>query len=74
MELTLMAAAGLTPRQIILSATGDAAKAIGRDDIGTLESGKWADFIVLTEDPLQDISNTRSIESVWIAGNRVKDE
>ena len=74
MELTLMAAAGLTPRQIILSATGDAAKAIGRDDIGTLESGKWADFIVLTEDPLQDICNTRSIESVWIAGNRVKDE
>jgi imidazolonepropionase-like amidohydrolase len=36
-----------------------------------LEPGKWADFVVLTEDPLADITHTRSIESVWIAGNRV---
>ncbi|MEE2710527.1 MAG: amidohydrolase family protein [Gemmatimonadota bacterium] len=74
MELSMMASAGLSPMQILSSATGNAAKAIGREDIGTLESGKWADFLVLEEDPLLDISNTRSIETVWIAGNKVGDE
>jgi len=74
MELSLMASAGLSPMQILSSATGDAAEAIGREDIGTLEPGNWADFLVLTEDPLLDIRNTRSIETVWIAGNMVDGE
>ncbi len=73
LELALMADAGLSPMQILVSATGDAARCLGLDDVGTLERGKWADFIVLTEDPLADILNSRSIESVWIAGNRVPD-
>ena len=71
MELALMADAGLSPMQILVSATGDAARCLGLDDVGTLDLGKWADFVVLTEDPLADILNSRSIESVWIAGNRV---
>jgi imidazolonepropionase-like amidohydrolase len=33
--------------------------------------GNWADFVVLSANPLDDILNTRSIESVWIAGNLV---
>ena len=74
MELALMADAGLSPMQILVSATGDAARCLGLDDVGTLERGKWADFVVLTEDPLADILNSRSIESVWIAGNRVPDK
>jgi len=40
-------------------------------DLGTVEPGKWADFVVLNADPLADIHNTRRIASVWIAGNRV---
>jgi imidazolonepropionase-like amidohydrolase len=40
-------------------------------EVGTLETGKWADLVVLTADPLADIKNTRAIDSVWIAGNRV---
>jgi imidazolonepropionase-like amidohydrolase len=40
--------------------------------VGTLEAGKWADFIVVEEDPLADIMNMRSMESVWIAGNPVE--
>jgi len=66
-----MAEAGLNPMQIIVSATGNAAKCLGFKDLGTLEVGKWADFIVLKENPLDDIRNSRSIESVWIAGNQI---
>lgn len=73
MELEMMAEAGLSPSQILMSATGDAASCLGFTDIGTLESGKWADFIVLNENPLTDISNMRSIDAVYIAGNRVPD-
>ena len=71
MELTLMAEAGLTPMEILVSATGNAAACLGLEDVGTLEAGKWADFVVLTDNPLDDINNSRTIESVWIAGNRV---
>jgi len=71
MELELMAEAGLTPMQVLVAATGDAARCLQRDDIGTLAPGRAADFVVLTEDPLEDINATRAIDSVWIAGNRV---
>jgi imidazolonepropionase-like amidohydrolase len=71
MELERMADAGLTPEQILRSATGDAARCLGLDELGTIEKGKWADFIVLNEDPLSDIRKMRSLDSVWISGNRV---
>lgn len=74
MELEMMAEAGLTPKQILMSATGDAASCLGLPEIGTLESGNWADFIVLDEDPLDNITNMRSIDAVYIAGNRVPDD
>jgi imidazolonepropionase-like amidohydrolase len=44
---------------------------MGLDDVGTLEAGKWADLLVLGADPTADVANTRSLESVWIAGNLV---
>jgi imidazolonepropionase-like amidohydrolase len=72
MELELMAKAGMTPRQVLTSATRDAARCMRVDrDLGTLEPGKWADFIALDADPLTNISNVRRISSVWIAANRV---
>jgi imidazolonepropionase-like amidohydrolase len=72
MELELMAKAGLTPKQVLLAATRDAAKCQGLDkDLGTLDAGKWADFVVLDADPLADISNVRKIAAVFVAGNRV---
>ena len=72
LELQRMVEAGLTPLQAIVSATGDAAACMQvSDDLGTLAMGNWADFVVLSANPLENILNTRSIESVWIAGNLV---
>jgi imidazolonepropionase-like amidohydrolase len=71
LEMQYMAEAGLTPAQIIQAATKNSAEFLGARDLGTLESGKWADLIVLTSNPLADIRNTRSIESVMIAGRKV---
>ncbi len=72
LEMALMAEAGLSPLQILVAATGDAARCLELDELGTIEPGKWADFVVLREDPLVDIANSRTIESVWIAGNMVE--
>ena len=73
MEMALMAEAGLSPLQILRAATADAARCMGaEDEIGTLGAGRWADFVVLTADPLEDVSNARTIESVWIGGARVE--
>ena len=71
MEFDLMAEAGLTAREILLSATSVAASCIGLDDVGTLEAGKWADFVVLREDPTANIRATRSIDAVYVAGNAI---
>jgi len=72
MELEMMAKAGLTPKQVLASATRDAARCIKLDaQVGTLEANKWADFVVLDADPLADISNVRKISAVYIAGNAV---
>lgn len=72
MELVLMERSGMNPGQILRSATGQAAECLGiEQEVGTLQPNRWADFIVLTENPLENVRNMRSIESVWIAGNRV---
>jgi imidazolonepropionase-like amidohydrolase len=72
LEMEMMAEAGLTPAQILRAATSDAARAMKVDRVGTITKGAWADFVVLDRDPLRDIRHTRSIASVWIAGNQVK--
>jgi imidazolonepropionase-like amidohydrolase len=72
LEMEMMADAGLTPAQILRSATGDAARALRVDGVGAIAKGSWADFVVLERDPLKDIRNTRGIHSVWIAGSQVK--
>ena len=72
MELELMAKAGMTPKQILQSATRDAARCWKVDaDLGTLEAKRWADFVVLDADPLANVSNVRRIADVYIAGNKV---
>ena len=70
-ELRMMVDAGMSPADAIRAATVVAAECIGQSGIGTLEPGNWGDFIVLDGNPAEDIANTRLIDSVWIAGNRV---
>jgi len=72
MELALMVGGGLTPTQALLAATSVAASCLGIDDIGTLEPGKWADFIVLDEDPTRDITYTQLIDQVYVAGQPIR--
>jgi imidazolonepropionase-like amidohydrolase len=72
LELEYEVKAGLTPMQALVTATSGSAKALNiSKDVGTLEKGKWADFVILTANPLDDIRNTRKIESVWIGGVQV---
>ncbi len=71
LELAMMAEAGMTPMQIIVSATKQPAECLGLKGLGTLTPGNAADFIVLDEDPLLDIANTRKINRVYIGGSEV---
>ncbi len=70
-ELTMMEEAGMEPHDILYSATGGAAECMGLEGVGTFERGNSADFIVLEEDPFEDIENTRTIQQVWVAGNQL---
>ena len=71
-EMEMMAKAGLTPMQIIVSATKNAAQYLGLKDLGTLSPGHWADFIVLDSNPVSDIRNVRKIAAVYIGGTKVR--
>ncbi len=73
MEMHMMVEAGMSPIDVIRASTGVAADCIGAHDVGTIEPGKWGDLVILTENPAENIMNTKTIESVWIAGNRVPD-
>jgi imidazolonepropionase-like amidohydrolase len=70
-ELQLMVGSGLTPLQAINCATSRAAALLGLTDRGELKPGKLADFIVLTANPLDDITNTEKIAAVWHRGKKV---
>ncbi|MEX2130260.1 MAG: amidohydrolase family protein [Pseudohongiellaceae bacterium] len=68
-ELEMLVRAGLTPLQAIESATLVPAKYFSREaEMGSIEVGKVADMVLLSADPLADISNARRIEHVIIKG------
>lgn len=69
-ELDMLVQAGLTPLQALQSATIDAARFSGQgDDLGSVRVGKKADMILLANNPLADIRNTRSIVGVVFNGD-----
>jgi len=71
-EMADMVAAGMTPMQVIVAATRNGAQFLRLTDAGTIEANKSADFLVLDANPLDDITNTRRISSVYLRGASVE--
>lgn len=68
-ELVLMVEAGLSPPEVLRSATLEPARLLGRqDEIGSITVGKLADLVLLNANPLEDITNTQKIEAVVLGG------
>ena len=72
LELAAMVRAGIRPDQALYAATGQAAACLGLEDVGTLEVGNWADFLVLASSPMDDITNTQTLEQVYVAGKPLR--
>ena len=70
-EMEDMVRAGMSPADVLVAATGNSAALLALDDVGTLEAGKSADFVVFEANPLDDITNTRRIVDVYLRGERV---
>src|ERR1700746_900613 len=67
--VTSFVKAGLTPLEALQTATRNPAVFLGKtSDFGSVEKGKIADLVLLDANPLEDISNTRKIRSVVLAG------
>jgi imidazolonepropionase-like amidohydrolase len=70
-EMRFLAAAGMTPMQLLLAATRNGALVSNLDDVGTIEPGKRADVIVVSGDPLQDLDALANVQTVILGGRVV---
>src|SRR5258706_10682385 len=77
--MELLVESGLTPMQALKSATSWSAeivegknKARGEAKIGSIRAGNFADLVVVSADPVSDISNTKKIERVMKNGRWVE--
>lgn len=72
-EISLMSNAGMTPMQIIIASTRNAAHVCGLEhDLGTVEVGKLADILILNADPLQDLSALTQVKMVIHDGEIIR--
>jgi imidazolonepropionase-like amidohydrolase len=70
-EMADMVASGMTPAQVIVASTRNAAELANVADAGMVAARKSADFLVLDANPLDDITNTRRINAVYLRGAQV---
>lgn len=71
-EMMIFVEAGVTPMQIIQGATKWSAELLDKgDELGTVETGKIADVIIVSRDPLENIENLRDLDAVVFDGRRV---
>ncbi|MGY3306176.1 imidazolonepropionase-like amidohydrolase [Pseudomonas sp. PvR086] len=64
---------GMKPMDILMASTLNVAKAYHKQDvIGSIEVGKWADILILSGNPLEDIENFQSIDTI-IQGGKIID-
>ena len=73
-ELEDMVRAGLSPADVLIAATSSAAAVMGLGETGMIAEGKSADFVVLKANPLDDITNTRAIDDVYLRGMKIDRE
>jgi len=71
-EMADMVAAGMTPSQVIVAATRNGAEFLRIANTGTIANGQIADLIVLDANPLDDITNTRRINAIYLRGVTVQ--
>ncbi|MGW5054975.1 amidohydrolase family protein [Actinokineospora sp. NPDC004072] len=67
-ELELLVRCGISPAQALAAATTQPARVFGLADRGRVAAGQRADLVLVSGDPLTDITTTRSIERIWRAG------
>lgn len=71
-QFAVMVRYGMTPLQAIQSATVNAAEALGRDDVGVLEAGRFADMVAVPGDPTADVALLENVSFVMKGGVAVK--
>ncbi len=70
-ELTLMAGLGMAPAAVLEASTRSAAQLLGVEaDLGTIETGKLADLVLVEGDPFDLDTLPERIEGVWLGGRR----
>ena len=71
-EMELMARAGMSPMDVLVASTRNGGRAMGRgQELGMVEPGRRADLLVVSEDPLADVTNVAAVEAVVKGGHVV---